>query len=766
LAWHGCALAGVGLLGDRLAAGIEKPPTAQTGEDLMAGRDAESAPYSVRLKITGFLARQHAREGDSVRALREFHSMLSTDDPAWPDNEEGDAMRIARDMEVARMMAESGFYDHSIRVLETASILAQTNRDPQADIVERQIESVNELARMHGRPLPPTGPVELRASARPLPPASRVEEDEEPVHQSAGRTEPPALLPSVKPATTAERSQNPARVPYAPQSPHSVMKSAPQADEPRTAPKQEEKSLSSRIIPSRWRDKEAAASQEPAPQQTELPRTEVADRQPVYSPNVSPHFCPECAAHASTTARRIAAPPAMAGANSPGTHRRSYAATKHTPRPDAHNEPSTTAANKSATADKSTVRVTSGEHSPSARGTTATPVAATPAEKPKRGVLNKLAAARASKNGQSTAPATEAKTIPLTPPVVTESEESESRSTTTKRAAPAGIPLELAALDGQKSPPVKTSVVSPGAKGNESEDARPDGGQASDLGSGSPSSTGRGPTAADTKPSLDREPSPLKLEPTPSSDTATDTGARLPTEHESAGLPVEQSAAPNASTANKPDELASAADLADVSQIGVAGSVSTPGIFAVRGHSTTLGTALSRAGALAASQKSRAVRTIGLGLSDTPTGTQIEFYLHRVEISESESDAMATPIFGQEIVIVDGDGPRPIYLAIMPHFILQLPALTDRPTTAMQILEQLRTVWPTIGEQDIGVLRYEDWGRTAKVAQAKPDSAELVRPLAGGDVLYVDGFSLDSQQVLKAAEAVARSVGAKIRQAQ
>jgi hypothetical protein len=80
--------------------------------------------------------------------------MLNVDDPAWPDNPEGDSMRIARDIDVAQMMSEAGFYDHAIRVLQTSFILARVNRDPQTPVVERQILAIAQLAQVKGVAVP------------------------------------------------------------------------------------------------------------------------------------------------------------------------------------------------------------------------------------------------------------------------------------------------------------------------------------------------------------------------------------------------------------------------------------------------------------------------------------------------------------------------------------------------------------------------------------------------------------------------------------
>src|SRR5262245_62474801 len=54
----------------------------------MTDRGPSMAPYSVKFRITGFLARQHARDGNTWRSLVEFYSMLNVDDPAWTDNDQ------------------------------------------------------------------------------------------------------------------------------------------------------------------------------------------------------------------------------------------------------------------------------------------------------------------------------------------------------------------------------------------------------------------------------------------------------------------------------------------------------------------------------------------------------------------------------------------------------------------------------------------------------------------------------------------------------
>jgi hypothetical protein len=131
-------------------------------------RDLRMAPYSVRMRISTFLAKQHAREGNDDLARRELHSMLALDDPGWPDDVTGDSLRIARDIDVARLMAELGYCDHAMRVLETALVLAQALDDPQAAVLEKQIQSTAKLAQQRGVYLPAPLPIEPDSVAPPV----------------------------------------------------------------------------------------------------------------------------------------------------------------------------------------------------------------------------------------------------------------------------------------------------------------------------------------------------------------------------------------------------------------------------------------------------------------------------------------------------------------------------------------------------------------------------------------------------------------------
>jgi hypothetical protein len=127
---------------------------------------------------------------------------------------------------------------------------------------------------------------------------------------------------------------------------------------------------------------------------------------------------------------------------------------------------------------------------------------------------------------------------------------------------------------------------------------------------------------------------------------------------------------------------------------------------------------------------------------------------------------MDTPVYSHEVVIVDGAGEKPIYLAVMPHFILQLPVDRRSALTTDQIVDLLSEHWPSIRERSIGVLRYEHWGRAASMPQLAEGDPDALVALTAGDVVYIDGTSLDSSAVIAAAESVAKMAGARIRKHQ
>jgi hypothetical protein len=105
-------------------------------------------------------------------------------------------------------------------------------------------------------------------------------------------------------------------------------------------------------------------------------------------------------------------------------------------------------------------------------------------------------------------------------------------------------------------------------------------------------------------------------------------------------------------------------------------------------------------------------------------------------------------------------------LAIMPHFILQIPVDRRSTVTTEQIIEQLSAHWPNIRSQSIGVLRYEQWGSATNVSRLTEGDPAARLALSGGDVVYIDGTSLDRSEVIAAAESIAKMAGARIRKHQ
>ncbi len=628
----------------------------------MSGRGAAAAPYSVRMRITGFLARQHAREGNVQRALLEFHSMLCVDDPAWPDNEQGDSMRIARDIEVAQMMSESGFYDHAVRVLQTSFILSRINQDPQAAVIERQMLATAQLAQVKGVAVPL---IDLSfAESEEL--LAQVRGEQQAVANTASqRTEVlPATVEtevshSPEPTNHVHVHRELARQPNISTYPPEVRESSPSLEQPER--RSAGKSRLSRLVPSRWRNKRKAGS-EPASKPVTI------QQQPLMSPDVSPTYCAECAGHTH------------AGTNG-------GVASSNSVRPPANHIPNPFRPTAS--------RITTGSGKP----------------------MTELAS-----TNQDSAIASQRKTTASKPgdEFVVEQDIWENPTARTSRRP------EVTSANTLREP-----VKAPNAKGNTTQEMTL------------------------TEHQTDSQ-QPLVNEVTSRS------------KGEGFGAEIDpQTASESSAPDNTPSELPSQAPTQKQRrQVGVAGQISSPGIFAIEGSSTTLAALFRRTGgqALGTEAQTRIVRTVDVRGSDMDSAEAAkDFYCQRLEVVYPTGKELDTPIYGQEVVIVDGLGQNPIYVAIMPHFILQLPAKAGNPITADQIVEQIRVYWPNIRDCEIGVVRFDQWGRATKVARLQEADSSVESPLQGGDVLYVDGVSLDRAQVLAAAESIAKLGGAKIR---
>jgi hypothetical protein len=192
----------------------------------------------------------------------------------------------------------------------------------------------------------------------------------------------------------------------------------------------------------------------------------------------------------------------------------------------------------------------------------------------------------------------------------------------------------------------------------------------------------------------------------------------------------------------------------------MAGDVPNAGIYSLDGPSTTLGALLKRAGHRNGGNAKyvRIVRSVEV--SPTPDTRAREFYCQQVEIIPGTSRGSETPVFGQEVVIVDSIGVRPVYVAVMPHFILQLPLHPGRSISLEQVLEELRVHWPSVRNPEVGAARIDRWGRAARVGG--PHQHATATPLRAGDIVCVDGTSLDPAQVLPAATALANLAGAAV----
>jgi hypothetical protein len=679
----------------------------------MTDRGSIVAPYSVRFRITGYLARQHARDGKTLRSLVEFYSMLDTDDPSWPDDEQGDSMRIGRDIEVAQMMTEAGFFDHAVRILQTSLILASINHDPQASQVELQMRATADLARVK-RVLVPDIDMSFLAGFQPLQPATSMEsvvsQPASPVSSVPAAAEEPGPALSGEPVTpqqsvavheyeptlanqsivsqsaAAEEEPGPAlgdqsvvETSAADQEPgpslsgQPVVPATPLANPPNELPpmraepiltheaplitgtteeeKPEGRSRWSWLSPSRWWQKKEITPVEA--------QEEVAPERPATSPNVSPTYCQECSG--------------LHG------HRAGSVVVRYNPR-------------------------TGITHTHIPGGAPASPVPS-PYQK-NFAPLKPENQARAGA-GMLTGSTPEDHTG-----IVAEQTTKAPRATNAARVAPA-----------------RTSSV-------------PD-----DAGSHDRSRIMPEPVAK--TPRLVRQTAEHKVAKTPPHvPEAADRRATEPPAPRELAQPTAAGWTPTHHTA----------------QVGIAGEVSNPGIFPLRGKSTTLAALLRRTGEreISSEKKARILRSVQLheGNSSEPSK---DIYCQRLNSLDAKLGALETPVYGQEVVIVDGTGERPIYVAVMPHFILQLPFDPHYGVTADQIIDQLSEHWPNIRNQSIGILRYEQWGSATSVVRLDEADETPQTPLAAGDVVYVDGISLDRSQVLSAAESIASMAGARIR---
>jgi hypothetical protein len=669
----------------------------------MTDRGSIVAPYSVRFRITGFLARQHARDGNTSRSLVEFYSMLDVDDPAWTDDAVGDSMRISRDIEVAQMMTEVGFFDHAMRILQTSLILACMNQDPQAPQVEFQMHATAELARLKNAAVPDIDmsflaglPPARPGTAKQLvvsDPASPISEVPSAVEESGPALvgepveQPPRAAVEEPDAAIASQFVMPQPVPVEEPGPaltQPVMPPAQSASPPNELPLKAEPMLTGEppsaggkveqdksvghsrwawLSPSRWWQKKEIApvsnlQEEAAPE----PPT------PTVSPNVAPTYCQECSGlHGSRSGNVVV---------------------RYNPR-------------------------TGITHTHLAGGAPASPMPS-PYQR---------------------------KFAPLKP--------GGASGCTTCNSEPADCG-ETASEQAASTPRVSRSSGVPAARAS--------------------ATSGEVPLPPSRKGRVIRE---VRAKPARTVQQAADQKiANAPQGGPALALPPEteppaprELSQPQAAEATPPKEISQPpAGHSPVPQVGIAGEVSNPGIFALRGNSTTLAALLRRTGErdINPDKRARILRSVQLHEGNASEVTK-DIYCQRVNSLDAKHGALETPVYGQEVVIVDGSGDRPIYVAVMPHFILQVPVDPTFPVTADQIIEQLRAHWPDVRNQNIGILRYEQWGSANTVSRLEDGDESARAALSAGDVLYVDGIALDRSQVIAAAESIATMAGARIR---
>jgi hypothetical protein len=676
----------------------------------MADEGPGIAPYSVRFRITGFLARQHARDGKEWQALVEFYSMLDVDDPVWPDDETGDSMRISRDIEVARMMTEVGFFDHAIRVLHTSMILACINHDPQTDHVERQIRATAALARLKQVPVPDIDmsfltckqpmeseqpPVESLPAVESEQPAVESEQPQvepmppvvqraESVQQPAQPVEPavsvvatesesaieesiePSDAPELRPALTGQPSALPRQLTNPPNELPRI-KPEPATELPDLADKAggtaAERSRFSWLTPSRWWQKkeiaQAAAVQEspePAP--------------PAAHPSTAPAYCQHCS-------------------GLPGSHTGNVVV-RYNPR----------------------------------TGVTHTHVPGIAGASPMPSPYQKQFAPLKPDNHSTHFHSTPAPAGPRKPRKAQDPRTKQPAQAPEKSAEPPPPPLpsipEEPKLPTEEKPRLESPPVDPAPAEKPPADSPPS--------EAVPSNPQEGPSL--------------------SASGALEAPSELPARNQVAK-------AAGVAASGRPAK-----------HVGIAGDVPNPGIFKLQGRSTTLAALLRRTGEreLAADKKARILRAVeiggtGSGSNESPK----DIYCQRLESLSAQFGSVETPVYNQEVVIVDGSGERPIYVAVMPHFILQVPFDPSVAVTAEQIVDLLQAQWPDIRGHNIYILRYEQWGRAGRSSRLENALDSDPHALAAGDVVYIDGLGLDRSKVIAAAESIAMMAGAKIR---
>ncbi len=603
--------------------------------------DLELAPYAIRLRISGFLARQHARDGDTQRAIQEFHAMLATDDPSWPGGSEADPMRIERDMDVADMMADAGFHDHALRVLQAAWILARVNDDPQLSKIEQQMRTTLEAARIKQVPVSLFGWPRSDAGIRQTSASDDVPIIEPPREPAGTDTVPgPSLEAGVTPldAPPGDASTwEPLPEPGGP----TVGSDADLVAEPEAldAPPARHSKLHflAKLLPSHWHHKHPRLMYPP-----------VVESHPRYSPDLSPAYCPDCAAQYGGGYL----PPPAAWAQTGDAAR---------------------------------------------GGTGPSIIAAAPPEKSSR--LRRLLHAFRPGGGSSDTPMVYAvppgaasEPVPAEPPV------QEHRSVTARlfghrlfgRAGKPGDAPPLARAE--HAPSYEAPLVN--------EVSEPD---------------TNGPELADPDARSD-----MKL-----------------TAHQ------------DAADADPVPAIAR--------QVGVAGQVVRPGIYPIEGTSTTLQSLLRRAnGELPTSaHEAWILRSVDFSrvaetLHAPEAGSQ------RVDLGSVEPGGLKTAVYPQEVVVVEGAAENPIYIAVMPHFILQIPEQPNRPVTVASIVEKLREHWPTLRQENVRVARRERRGMVERPGDADPAARSHEAVLHTGDILFVDGLGLDASQVAAVADSIAK----------
>ncbi len=168
---------------------------AQAPKPVAQPSPTQSVAYRFQFHVHAYLARFYALRGNKPEALHHFRRMLHLEAPDWRGSPHYDTLCIARDREVAAIMAELGYYDYAIRVLQTALIAAKVNNDPQLSLLKGQLITLLRQYKAEPEEMPPVEPGIMKLATFQVP-VTRAKQSEQ--HTVESETEQKANLPAVR----------------------------------------------------------------------------------------------------------------------------------------------------------------------------------------------------------------------------------------------------------------------------------------------------------------------------------------------------------------------------------------------------------------------------------------------------------------------------------------------------------------------------------------------------------------------------------------